>query len=425
MELVWENMIKIISILLLLFVSACSTVNQHYFDVVSVYVDSDVAQDIDIKLYNKCYLKTDRSTKTIQGKRFLSLIRHDFSDIQFVGTPEEANCIMNITWGMDNREYTGNRAVYGQTGVSSSITTYDSFSNTARTTYTPSWGITGYVPETRNIQISYLYITAVNKEGELWNTYVSDEGDLDDLFPYLLRVATKFKGKKYDSHVSYNAELFKEELGIKKFITNWKYNVNQNNITYPTRNKSITVLPFIDERNDVSFNALLLAFAPYMPLGWITQSKPEFERTKDDKYQFYIPRDFTYSTVLELRDSKIFKNVFLEEDNAKESDYFLQARVNVTSINSKAFTYGLSIFGFLTWFIGLPAIHEGSNLSISFLLKDKYNQEIFEKTYTEGEGDFWFIYEGVKTTENINNLLSTCLKNVLQELKTDLDEVVK
>ena len=99
--------------------------------------------------------------------------------------------------------------IIGQTGVSSVYTT-GTFSKhgrssryTGTTTYTPIYGVTGYIPVSRTTYTRYIVLTAYDAQGyldnkkevQLWKTTIISSGasgDLRRVFPVLTAASSKY-----------------------------------------------------------------------------------------------------------------------------------------------------------------------------------------------------------------------------------------
>jgi hypothetical protein len=127
---------------------------------------------------------------------------------------EKAKMIILISYSISNPvqdTYSYNAPVYGQTGISSAYTTgtvnsYGHYSGT--TTYTPSYGVTGY---TTHVGTRYFYIRAIvleafdakktlqgQQEAQCWKTSITStgsSGDLREVFPVMIGAATEYIGE--------------------------------------------------------------------------------------------------------------------------------------------------------------------------------------------------------------------------------------
>lgn len=129
---------------------------------------------------------------------------------------EDANVAIFLVYGIGNPQkntYSYALPMWGQTGVSTS-TTYGSlntFGNTATysgfTTYTPTYGITGFVPASGSYvtYFRFLILDAVDldeykqsqKMNQLWQTTVTSTGSSGDLrlvFPILVAASKPYLG---------------------------------------------------------------------------------------------------------------------------------------------------------------------------------------------------------------------------------------
>jgi hypothetical protein len=159
------------------------------------------------------------------------------------GNPEDAKIAVAFMYGIGEpviTERTYMRPIRGKTGIASSKTTADatsterygrrSVSYSETTTYTPSYGVIGYVPETKTT-VSYIrhaiviaydlseYL-ATGKEVELWRTVVQSEGPTDDLrraMPVLIGAAAEHMatstGKRLSVRMSENAPVVRAVRG--------------------------------------------------------------------------------------------------------------------------------------------------------------------------------------------------------------------
>jgi len=155
----------------------------------------------------------------LQFKEFAKYIHRALTARGFsqVGNISEAEIAIFLLYGIGDPQehyYTYSRPIWGQTGVSSSSTTgtMNLFGNTGTysgtTTYTPTYGITGfssgvgsYVTYFRYITLSACDVTrylATKKPNEVWRTSVTSTGscgDLRSVFPILVAAAWEYIGE--------------------------------------------------------------------------------------------------------------------------------------------------------------------------------------------------------------------------------------
>lgn len=152
---------------------------------------------------------------------------------------EEANVLIFLAYGIGDPQenvYTYAVPVWGQTGTSSSNThgTVNSFGNSASysstTTYTPTYGITGFMPMVgSNITyFRFLVLDAINydeyKQSQkivpLWQTIVTStgsSGDLRSVLPVLVAASKPYIGNNTRKKVNFQmAEDDRAVMEIKK-----------------------------------------------------------------------------------------------------------------------------------------------------------------------------------------------------------------
>ena len=139
--------------------------------------------------------------------------------------------VVFLSYGIGNPEehqYSVTLPVYGQTGVSSSTTTgtVNTFGNwgtyTGTTTYTPSYGITGYrnVSGTYVTYFRYIVLSAVDlvqyRENqrivEVWKTKMSSVGyvgDLRRIFPAIIAASEQYIGR--NTGIAVNTSIFEAD----------------------------------------------------------------------------------------------------------------------------------------------------------------------------------------------------------------------
>lgn len=193
---------KKVLLIAIFLLSGCNTIIRH-----CVNFKSDFASDLNLKKYNKCYIISEKSIKTIEGKRVYNQVSEALkkNGIFIQQNKSTANCTIHMNFGTETKSYISNQAVWGNTGYSSSTSHYNPLLNSVSTTYTPSYGITGYIPVQQNVSLHYLSMIAINKKGEeIWNTMaVYDVGEFDRVFPMLLELSMHYLGRKYNNQFCY------------------------------------------------------------------------------------------------------------------------------------------------------------------------------------------------------------------------------
>lgn len=151
----------------------------------------------------------------LQYQEFATYVMRSLTANGFVEAKkfDDADVAVVLTYGIGDpqtHEYSYSLPTFGQTGVSSSQTSgivTSSGSYSATTTYTPSFGVTGYVPQTGSVTTYFRYVVmagydlkvyqATGKQVQLWRTRITStgtSGDLRTVFPIMIAAAEPYVG---------------------------------------------------------------------------------------------------------------------------------------------------------------------------------------------------------------------------------------
>lgn len=200
--------------LLIIFLSGCAT-RPH----VSVEVDAiSSLNSKSKKIYVLVSGASDIKPDDLRFQEFASYIEKALTSKGFVksNSPTDANVVISLIYGIgDPQRYQETRSlpVFGQTGLSSSNSSgsISRFGNTAiyndTTTYTPTYGITGFVQKSYEYETYFRYLAIdaidldefkrVQKVVQLWNmtvTSTGSSGDLREIFPILVAASVRRLG---------------------------------------------------------------------------------------------------------------------------------------------------------------------------------------------------------------------------------------
>lgn len=154
------------------------------------------------------------------------------SGFQPASSLDEVETVIAINYGIGNpltKQYAFELPVYGQTGISAAQTTTNStilgntIKSNATTTYTPSYGVTGYQRyegSTTNylrhvfiVAFDYSSIEDGGTPSELWKTIITSRGPSNDLrrvTPYLISAGAPYFGRKTNGMVTTELSAFDE-----------------------------------------------------------------------------------------------------------------------------------------------------------------------------------------------------------------------
>lgn len=197
----------ILSALITPLLSACETA-QHLSYRVSVDSLATAAAPA-LKKYVMAPGDASIAADDLQYQSFSNLVDVGLKAQGFVqaNTPADADILVLLSYGISGPISIDTSYVmptFGQTGVASAMTTGNvgggNFS--AMTTYTPSYGVTGYVPINQTSVVFDRRVLvgayATKDRKQVWKTLILSRGSSSDLrmvMPYMIRAATPYFGK--------------------------------------------------------------------------------------------------------------------------------------------------------------------------------------------------------------------------------------
>lgn len=134
----------------------------------------------------------------------------------------------------------------------------------------------------------------------------------------------------------------------------------------------VAVTNFEDRRQDENTNAVLLYLIPIVPFGSISYDRPDGANGYlfHASYNFRPSEDFAKAVVDELKQNNYFDEVFFtQRQNEPNVDLIVTGKINDTRYDGKLISYGLSVYGPLLWFLGLPSGTTHNAISLSLEMK--------------------------------------------------------
>lgn len=172
---------------------------------------------------HKYFLREPKSLNLnpLEYQEFSQSLQAALSKSGFIKVIDEKNANFNLIFGYAvgetrNDLHSYSVPVWGKTGISSSTTTgsintYSNFSNyNATTTYNPSYGITGYVPQVETVTTHnrVLIVIATDSHNKvLWQATVQSRGYSEDmrlLFPVLIKALKPYVWKNTPYAIEFN-----------------------------------------------------------------------------------------------------------------------------------------------------------------------------------------------------------------------------
>lgn len=163
----------------------------------------------------------------------------------------------------------------------------------------------------------------------------------------------------------------------------------------PLTGRTVAVPPFDDCRNaENSIGTLFLYLIPLMPFGWVEYDRPDAARmfVSIDEFEFTPSEDLAKAAALSLRRSHLFKDAYFTFGGEKEkADLILTGEIQSTKYQGNMWTYGLSLYGPLLWFLGAPAGNSENTLTIRMTLK-KEDHIVWEYTFNRSRKLWQWVY---------------------------------
>lgn len=149
----------------------------------------------------------------------------------------------------------------------------------------------------------------------------------------------------------------------------WSYSPEPRQSTKPIADLSVAVLPFQDGRENVNKNRLMLYLIPLVPFGTANFETPEGvqQHVTSGLWQFRPDEDFAQAVAEEIENARVFRETFVS-NRASDGDLVLMGEIASTKYEGKMISYGLSVYGPLLWFIGLPAATVSNQLELRLRL---------------------------------------------------------
>lgn len=145
----------------------------------------------------------------------------------------------------------------------------------------------------------------------------------------------------------------------------WSYTPEPRSAAAPTLDKAVVVVPFEDHRRNENSNLIGLYLIPLMPFGWADFETPEGpdRHITSGLWQFRPIDDFSRAVAQEIENSRVFRETFVGS-RPSEGDLVLTGEIVETGYHGTIYSYCLSAYGPLLWYLGLPAAHVSNTLEL-------------------------------------------------------------
>ena len=198
----------------------------------------------------------------------------------------------------------------------------------------------------------------------------------------------------------------------------WTYTPNsQKYLNDPLIKKSCVVPDFVDKRINKNSNCVGVAYIPLAPFGWQSLNTPEGGQVHMTStiWMWRPPEDLAKATASEVENAQIFSECFYSP-RKKDAQYALIGELESTRYHGKIFTYFLSAYGPILWFVGFPACYTENELIINFRLINTSTQNtIWEKRYAADDSSISWLYY-----IQADFVYDVLMKQILNQLVSDL-----
>lgn len=154
----------------------------------------------------------------------------------------------------------------------------------------------------------------------------------------------------------------------------------------PTYQRRVAVTPFEDMRGDRNVaSTYFLYLIPLMPFGYGEYERPDAARMFNtiNEFDFDASEDLAKAAAFSLKKSGLFTDAFFTYGGDKDkADLLLEGEMLSTTYRGTLWTYGLSVYGPLLWFLGLPAGTSNNDLKLWLKVTDlTTGNRVWEKNY--------------------------------------------
>ncbi|NLX50648.1 MAG: hypothetical protein GXY72_00935 [Deltaproteobacteria bacterium] len=201
----------------------------------------------------------------------------------------------------------------------------------------------------------------------------------------------------------------------------WVYKAEPLVSAVPVINKSVSIAPLTDHRENSNTNAAMMYMIPLMPFGWQNLNTPETVsmHIQSGLWIFKPSEDFAKAIAEELQNSSIFKEAFFTHRES-EGEIALRGKILSTKYEGYMFTYGLSVYGPLLWIFCLPTSYVSNDLSLQLQLVDLKTQEVlWEQSYKKEDNKTSIIY-ALKPDFMYDDFLKDIMKEAVPSIRTRL-----
>lgn len=197
---------------------------------------------------------------------------------------------------------------------------------------------------------------------------------------------------------------------------------------------NVGVLPLDDKRANInSFGGYFLYLIPLIPFGQAQYTRPDSARMFNTiaQFEFNPPEDLAKAIATSLRRSNLFENVYFTYGGDLSPDLLIKGSILSTDWEGKIYSYGLSVYGPVLWFFGLPAGSSNNELKLELSLNKADTKDLiwdysFNKSRRVVQGLYYYWGHDVKAyTDLMEEGMNEAIKSLDERLRTIPLEKIK
>lgn len=205
----------------------------------------------------------------------------------------------------------------------------------------------------------------------------------------------------------------------------WNYTPEPPTNRSPILQNTVTVVPLTDNRPSVMYDNAWLWLVPLVLWNSAHADKVE-ESLPEQQKQFNPLEDIPKALASELQNKGLFKGVVYNPKD-QDGELVLKGRLASTTYDETRISYGLSLYCYLLYLLGLPIATTGNELNFTLQIEEPQSRAVLwesepYKSSTRGlRGAYYGSRSGLWYDEMLKELMPKILADLEQGMKKLLD----
>ena len=204
----------------------------------------------------------------------------------------------------------------------------------------------------------------------------------------------------------------------------WSYSPEPPVHRAPLLSNTVTVVPFADERPAEMFDNAWLWLVPLVLYNSAHADK--VEESLPEKYSQFNPlEDIPKAVAGEVNNKGFFKAVIFSA-KGDESELVLKGRLTSTTYAETRFSYGLSVYSYLLYLLGLPIATTKNELAFKLQIEEPQSQSLLWESgiYKSDERGLRGAYYGSRSGLWFDEMLKELMPKILADLEQGIKKLV-